>query len=111
MFFGKNNFTTLPGDQDKEVAAQTANDIIKANGVVLYGRYLNDGTGINFTTERKKEDSHVLIGIGIKEMLEFDPADSYVQTASVSEESMLKAQERYIKQMERELRQMKGGEL
>jgi len=109
MFFSLENFTSLPNKQDREVAANTANDVVKDRGTVFYGRFLKDGTGVDFTTERKATDSHVLIGIGIRQMAEFAPTKTYIQTSSVDEERILESQKMYIAQLERENKNLRGG--
>lgn len=72
MFFTAANFKMVGAQA--ELAAKIANEIIDKQGMVLYGN-LYVGRADNFTSDKKPQDTHVGIAVGLTEMGIFEPAE------------------------------------
>jgi hypothetical protein len=69
MFYTKDHFRKLTLDDNTlRIVAEVANEIIEAQGVVLYGNYYQSGRATGFTTTKLRTDSHVCMAIGMIEM-------------------------------------------
>ena len=109
MFFSAENFTALPNKKDREIAADTANEVIMQQGVLLYGMMMSDGTAQDFTTDKAPTDSHTCIAIAMSLMHAFAPADSHIASKDQRELRITESQKLYISQLEREVKSLRGS--
>jgi len=64
MFFEPSDFNNLPNPAHKRIAAITANNMLKDLGVVLCGRFYEDGKALDFSTEfNNATDTHTCVAI------------------------------------------------
>lgn len=92
----------------KNMVAKVVNSIIDREGVVLYGTINTDGSYINFTTENKKNDTHVLMSVAPDQMGLLEPSDKEVKVNPLSDADKIEADRRRLKDVEAELHQLRN---
>lgn len=107
MFYHKDNFKEIVPPDLASLVAKVANDIIDAQGVVLYGRHFNNDKGIGFSTGKESTDTHVCIGIGMSEMATFAPDSVPIKQDKVTAEDEIKALTQRATNAEAEARQLR----
>lgn len=103
MFFTKNHFGFLD-DESAKAACNKANDIIRAQGVPVFGKQFSDGSLDLFSSEQRPKDTHCGIIIGIDEMGFFED-DRQVMTQTPDSQDITNALEMKILALEAELKQ------
>lgn len=109
MYFDEENFAVLPNKQDRSIVADLANEILEKNGIVLTGRHLEDGSAVDFSTDKLITDTHSCIAFDMTEMRKFKPQKSKVKTNELKQQEMIEIQNRTIAQQKREIENLRGS--
>ena len=103
MFYSISNFKDIGFDHNTaDAAAKHCNSLIDDNGQVLHGNVLEDGSYINFTSERKPTDTHVLIGIGTSETGLFDNRSKPIKKEKLTQAQVDSVFEKHNRKLETE---------
>lgn len=109
MFLHKSHFQDAGFDPDSaDLAAKIANDVIDRSCQPIYGEYLQNKEAHNFSTEKKRTDTHVALLLGVALMGNLKPHDSPVALERPTTEAIEKMQAARIKQLERTLQMERG---
>lgn len=76
MFFHWTNFKSFLSEDQAKYAAKLMNDLIDREGKVVYGTLTSDEQCVDFSSEKKKTDTHVGIVLGVEQMGALKPLDS-----------------------------------
>lgn len=109
MFFKAKHFMKILSEEDAELVAEEANEVIRKQSKVIQGNYFADGSLDNFSTTEKDKDTHVAIAIGVTEMGLFDD-EREIHTTSPEVKDYNEAMSRKVEALERELRQKRKME-
>lgn len=107
MFFNKDNFTSVMTEDEANLVAKMANELIDDNGMVVYGSVTESGEA-EFSTEKKESDTHVAIAIGIKEMGIFAPKKQPIRRDSPEEKDLMRALSERNRLLELEIKQLRS---
>ena len=110
MFFEPSDFEDLPDPAHKRIAAITANNIIGQLGVNLFGRFYEDGSALDFSTELNKDtDTHACIGINMEMMgMRRKHGAPLKMDVEPSEKDKEHAKDLLIQQQQRELHNLRN---
>jgi len=102
MFFTADNFTNILPYKQAELVAKVAEEIIAKSGMPLTGNLYSDGSYINFSTEKERTDTHVLMAIDVAEMGIFAPSKSPIAVERPEESELVKATDDLNRMLARE---------
>ena len=112
MLIDEANFSTyITNRETRQAAADSINELIEEKGIVLYGRFLEDGTAVGFSTKKEPIDTHVVMGLGMSEMAFYAPPDKFIQRDRPNEEDELKALRKLVKQLKGEISIITGDKV
>lgn len=104
MFLHRSHFEAVGVDVDTaELVAKVANQVLDKSCQVIYGEYLSNGQAHNFSTQKKRTDTHVALLLGVDIMGSLEPHDSPVALERPDKEDFERFQSERIKQLERAL--------
>lgn len=111
MFFHWTNFKSFLSEDQAKYAAKLMNDLIDKQGHVVYGTYTSEDECLDFSSEKKRTDTHVGIVLGVEQMGSLKPLDSEPKIDKPTEEDYYRAIADKNKSLERELEGLKrrGG--
>lgn len=101
MFFDEDHFAEALSPANAKLAAKVANEVIDVSGHVAYGEAMSGGELENFGSEKKQNDTHVAMVIGVKIMGTLRRRDVEVQREKISDKDLLRAYKERIGQLER----------
>lgn len=109
MFIHKSIFEDigLPPDT-AELVTKVANQALDESCQCIYGEYLSNGEAHNFSTQKKRTDTHVALLLGVDLMGNLKPHKAPVALERPTKQDIERMQADRIKQLERELK-TKGG--
>jgi len=107
MFFHESNFSHVLTDDQANLIAKIANDILDRQAKVMYGEHYQNGSGANFSTAKKRTDSHVCLAVGISELGLLKPSESPIALEKPREEDVVRAQADRLRLQENEIRQLR----
>lgn len=107
-FFHKDNFTKYLGNDQANLIGKECNKVIAQQGKVVFGRLLDNGECLEFSTKQKATDTCVGIIIGLSPMGELAPSDSPIQTDMPTKEDEVRAMQERMRLLELENLQLRG---
>lgn len=108
MFLHKGHFSKYVADDTALFLAKNSNQILSKNGKVIYGRVLEDGTCIDFSTTQKPSDTHVGVILGCEIMGTLAPMESLIDTGAPTLEEEKRSMEAELKRLREENNQLRG---
>ena len=106
-FFEAELFKEVLDEVSAKTAAQRADEILVGNAKLVFGTILNDGTALDWSTEKQIANTHCGLLVGAVPMAAFSRANSYTLTGKTSEADLMRAQQQRIAILEAQLKQ--GG--
>ena len=103
MFFHQSQFSKYIGDDLANLVSKIANEIIDNQGVVLYGNAYEDGRVLNFGTDKKSNDTHVAIAIGVSAMGFLSEPAGPLKSDDINKDDLINAQKERIRLLENQL--------
>ena len=111
MFLHRTHFEAAGISPDTaDLVAKIANQVLDQSCQVIYGEYLQNREAHNFSTEKKRTDTHVALLLGVDIMGNLKPHDSPVALERPAKADLEKMQADRIKQLERENKMLRGKE-
>lgn len=109
MFIHKSIFEEagIPPDT-AELVTKIANQALDQNCQCIYGEYLANGEAHNFSTQKKRTDTHIALLLGVDLMGNLKPHAAPVALERPTKQDIERMQADRIKQLERELRMKEG---
>jgi len=104
MLFHEDNFTEVLNRDQANIVAKLCNQLINSNARVFYGTMFADGSGKEFSTDKKPQDTHVMLGVNASLMGSLAPSDVSIALDKPSKEDHERAMADRVRQLERELR-------
>ena len=102
MFFHYSVFNDAGLDEDTAIVlAKIANQTLDDNCQLIYGEYLSNGQASNFTTEKKRTDTHCALLLGVALMGDLKPHDATVALERPLKKDMERLLQERNKQLER----------
>ena len=107
MLFHRQNFEHVLTEDQATLVAKLANEVVDRQAKVLYGRLYSNGKAEDFTTGKKRTDTHVCLGVAISEMGAFSPSEAPIAIARPEANDLVRAQAERLKILENENRQLR----
>ena len=101
MFFHTSQFKDLFPEADADLFIKRAHEILSAEGKLMFGTELEDGSRPDWSDVKKPMDTHVALQIGTKMMGQLEPRKSPVRIERISEEDMIRAKDRDYERLKR----------
>lgn len=104
MLFHESHFREVLNEDQSAIVAKLCNQIINSNSKVFYGTMFSDGRGVEFSTEKKRVDTHVMLGVDISLMGTLTPSEVSVALDRPTDMDYNRTLKDRVAQLERELR-------
>jgi hypothetical protein len=102
MMFHKNNFEEFFTKDQAALIAKICNQLLDQNAIVMYGNVYQSGKSDNFTTEKKRTDTHVCLAVGIEEMGRLAPSEDNISIERPTSQDILRAKADLVDQLTKE---------
>jgi hypothetical protein len=100
--FHKSYFEEFFTQDQAKLITKLCNQLLDQNAIVMYGNYYQSGKADNFTTEKKRSDTHVCLSVGMEEMGRLAPKDDHIALERPTAQDILRAKADLVDQLTKE---------